>query len=195
MNKLAVLTGVLFAATGKTTITYGSNPFDDYACFTYDETTGENVEGTTGVTFAEGDSTTTTAGTKYAESIDLTFTADGNMCYQFTKQDFALEWTITTGDELSEEVMFAVEAIGWIQTDDACDLDIMATDITVVNGEDYLTDDTTACAYLFSASYDNGETSASVAIDATTQVVTFYTNNAVITAAGIASVAVASMFF
>jgi hypothetical protein len=73
MNKLAVLVSVLFAG-GRATVTYGTNSLDSYACFIYNETTGTNVDGTTGVTFADGDSTTTTAGTQYTESIDLTFT-------------------------------------------------------------------------------------------------------------------------
>jgi hypothetical protein len=67
--------------------------------------------------------------------------------------------------------------------------------ITVDSGEDNLVDDTT-CSYVSFFDYNDGEDSALATITASTQIVTLYFDNAVLSAASaFALVGTAALFF
>ena len=185
MNKLLLLSALLCAASSKTMTTYKDA---NYACFYWDATTEAYIQGSYVTLLAEATSTDDAAGDSYKYAFDVTFDAyDG--CDQVAQSAWNVEWTATAGDEASVVDMFTVvyqewaeDSTGYCSGDYAGYISPTVADTAFASADVGLDVSDTVCAYDVYFYYDDGEDATPTAISATTQVVTVYTDNAMIAA-------------
>lgn len=195
MNKLLLLSALTYAASTK--MTSYTTSVAEHECFSFDASTMEYVAGSYIDSLTMETSTTDPNNVKYTYSFDVTF-AGGDSCDQVFQSYWNAIWTDTTGDDSSTTTMFECFYEEWADdsTTSECTgsyADSSSTSFT--SADPGLDTSKTICAYDAYFIYQDG-TDSSGTITATTQVVTFYTDNALVaTTSAFVLVGLASYLF